>query len=82
MHGVSWALVEKEQRPAHLCDQLALLELAIDQDHVAVLIHLCTAQPRLQGRLGRRQVSRREHGELAVVGQIARLQGWLRLPSG
>lgn len=43
----------------YLGDELRLLELAIHQDHVAILVHFCAAQSRLGRRLG-------GHGSTAV----------------
>jgi hypothetical protein len=65
-------------------DELALLEFTIYEDHVAILIDLCTAQPGLQRGLLAQLTPCVEHRVILAIflslGQIVRLQRLGDLP--
>lgn len=67
----------------YLGDELRLLELAIHQDHVAILVHFCAAQSRLGCSLGRHGSTtveyRRAVAVLIMARKIIGLQGFFAL---
>jgi hypothetical protein len=69
----------------YLGNKFRLLELSIDQNHIAMFIDFCTAEAGFRGRFGRERSSVVENGrvviKLVMVWKVIGLQGLIVLLS-